>query len=235
MTEETRHQTVRFNVGGTIFEASRTLFTSGTMESTVLGRMVTEHTPGEPIFIDRDGENFRHVLQFLRYGRVSLPLMINKAEFLRDLEFYGIPVPDDDGSIMEDVIDESNANLQAAQRIISLDRECEYRANQLKDEREYILVAHECFKEYVRTGSLTVTIKDADIVPLATNVCNKRDVECFNTYLAKYGLRHVEAMNAYSHRTGEYSYITFALEIATGALRNTPTTSTAAAIADDEE
>jgi hypothetical protein len=224
MTEETRHnQTVRFNVGGTLFEASRSLFNRGTRESAVLSQLITDHVQDnnhdDAIFIDRDGEIFRHILQFLRYGRVSLPLMISKTAFLRDLEFYGIhvPVEDVDGSIVEDCIDESNANLQAAHRIISLNRECKYKANELKEEREYILVAHECFKEYIRTGSLTVTIKDPDIVPLATNVCHKHDMECFNKYLAKYGLRHVEATNTYSHRTGEYSYITFALEIAIGS------------------
>jgi hypothetical protein len=66
--------------------------------------------------------------------------MINKATFLRDLEFYGVlpVVPDDDNTnemIMQDAIDESNANLQAAHRIIALDRECDDRAKKLKDER----------------------------------------------------------------------------------------------------
>jgi BTB/POZ domain len=218
MTPDTRQDAVRFNVGGTLFETSRTLFTFGTMASSTLGQMVNENVPGQVIFIDRDGEIFRHVLPFLRYGRVSLPLMINKAAFLRDLEFYGVAVPiNDDGTIMEDAIDESNANLQAAHRIIALDRECERRANELKDEREHILVAHACFKEYMRTGSLLVTIKDPDLVCLAKSVCHQRDMECFNKYLSKYGLRNVKAANTYSDRTGEYSFISFMLEIATVA------------------
>jgi thiaminase len=81
-----------------------------------------------------------------------------------------------------------------------------------------------------------VTIKDADMVPMATNVCDHHhhegNMERFNKYLAKYGLRNDEAISAYSDTTGEYSYISFALEIAT---TGAATAVAAAAAAREEE
>lgn len=205
--------TVRFNVGGTPFEVSRSLLSTEMMKSTALGRMISDmwqHDAHAVIFIDRDGENFRHVLQYLRYGHVSLPLSISKSAFLQDMDFYGITVPA--GSITDDsVVDDSKANLQAARRLMALEQECHARSAELMIERECVIVAYECFKEYVRTGSLAVTIKDREINPMATNVCFRRDTQLFNKCLAKYGLCQVEALKTFSFETNAYSHVTFTL------------------------
>ena len=47
-----------------------------------------DHT--KPIFINRDGDTFAYVLNYLRYGRVTLPDTIPEDMFLLDLDFYGI-------------------------------------------------------------------------------------------------------------------------------------------------
>lgn len=66
----TTTNTVKFNVGGRHFEVSRDL-----MEKhfeTMLGRLVSEawqQDPEEPVFIDRNGDTFAYVLDYLRYGR----------------------------------------------------------------------------------------------------------------------------------------------------------------------
>lgn len=62
--------TVKFNVGGRHFEVSRALI-DGHSE-TVLGKLVSEtwnNDPGKAVFIDRSGDIFAHVLEYLRYGR----------------------------------------------------------------------------------------------------------------------------------------------------------------------
>jgi hypothetical protein len=208
----TNPATVRFNVGGTPFEVSRSLLSAHMLKTTALGRMISDMWQQDPdvvIFIDRDGENFRHVLQYLRNGHVSLPLSISKSAFLQDMDFYGISMPV--GSITDDTVDDSKANYQAARRLITLGQECNAKAGELMAERECLLVAYECFKEYVRTGSLSVTIKDPEINPMATNVCFRRDVQLFNKCLAKYGLCQVEAMKSFSFETRAYSYVTFTL------------------------
>ena len=66
----TTTNTIKFNVGGRHFEVSRDLL-EGHSE-TMLGKLVSEAwqaDPEERIFIDRDGDKFAHVLDYLRYGR----------------------------------------------------------------------------------------------------------------------------------------------------------------------
>ena len=62
--------TVKFNVGGRHFEVSRALIDAHS--DTMLGRLVSEtwnEDQGKDVFIDRDGELFAHILNYLRYGR----------------------------------------------------------------------------------------------------------------------------------------------------------------------
>ena len=75
--------TVRFNVGGTIYEVSRSLLEQH--PNTMLARMVSKtwlseeednERKDEPLFIDRDRERFCYVLDFMRDGpTVSLVLI----------------------------------------------------------------------------------------------------------------------------------------------------------------
>lgn len=61
---------VKFNVGGRHFEVSRTLV-DGNSE-TVLGKLVSDtwnDDPAKAVFVDRDGDIFAHILNYLRYGR----------------------------------------------------------------------------------------------------------------------------------------------------------------------
>ena len=64
--DDTNTKTVKFNVGGKANETSRSLFLWH--EDTMLARLVSDRQmdPTETIFIDRDGEIFRFVLNFLR-------------------------------------------------------------------------------------------------------------------------------------------------------------------------
>ncbi len=62
--------TIKFNVGGRHFEVSRDLI--DTHSETMLGKLVSDawqEDPEEEVFIDRNGDIFAHVLDYLRYGR----------------------------------------------------------------------------------------------------------------------------------------------------------------------
>lgn len=88
-------ETIKFNVGGKHFEVSRALIEQ-TPES-MLAKMITEKWKKEPdelIFIDRDGDKFAHVLDYLRYGSIELPPAIPQTMFKRELDYYGIPAND---------------------------------------------------------------------------------------------------------------------------------------------
>ena len=42
------------------------------------------------IFIERDGDLFRHVLSYLRDGRVVLPMTASREGLMLELQYYGI-------------------------------------------------------------------------------------------------------------------------------------------------
>jgi len=82
---------VKFNVGGQPFTVSRSLLEMH--PDTMLAKSASEKWQDDPeskIFIERDGELFRHVLSYLRDGKVKLPLTVTKEGFLAELQYYGV-------------------------------------------------------------------------------------------------------------------------------------------------
>lgn len=69
---------VTLDVGGTIYKTTRSTLTSrdspNFFDGLLSGHFAEGMDPSEPIFIDRDGALFRHVLQYLRDGVVDTPL-----------------------------------------------------------------------------------------------------------------------------------------------------------------
>ena len=62
--------TAKFNVGGRHFEVSRALVDEHS--DTMLGKLVSDtwnEDPGKIVFVDRSGDIFAQVLEYLRYGR----------------------------------------------------------------------------------------------------------------------------------------------------------------------
>lgn len=89
------HTTVQFNVGGKIFAVEQSLLLK--FDDRMMLRVAAEmaDTTEDDIFIDRDGERFAYILDYMRYGKVHLPLSISKGSFLSDLLFYGLQVKED--------------------------------------------------------------------------------------------------------------------------------------------
>jgi len=84
-------ETVTFDVGGRLFKVSRNVIEQ--FSDTMLGKIVSEtwqHDSNATVFIDRDGDIFAHVLNYLRYGSIMLPISISRAMFDRDMDYYGI-------------------------------------------------------------------------------------------------------------------------------------------------
>jgi len=79
-------KTVKFNVGGKHFEVSRALIDRHS--DTMLGKLVSDawqEDPEETVFIDRDGDIFACVLNYLRYGSIDLPVTVPKSMFDREI------------------------------------------------------------------------------------------------------------------------------------------------------
>jgi hypothetical protein len=80
----------RFNVGGEYFEVSRS--TLNKFPNTMLTRMASETWHQDPqaiMFIERDGQRFRYCLDYMRDGKVHLPLAISREALLAYLEYFG--------------------------------------------------------------------------------------------------------------------------------------------------
>jgi hypothetical protein len=222
--------TVRFDVGGTIYKVSQSLLEQH--PNTMLARMVSEtwlteednERKDEPLFIDRDGERFRYVLDFMRDGpKVSLPVTVSKEGFIKDLDYFGF-----DNVNSDDVSMRSSYSVYAdtMKKMDSLDT-----TNDGKGEidRNCSVIAHYCFLKFKLTGNLTVDLhqhnndlfhrsghkkyqdnKTTDKLRSYSKQVweNPVKITCLNKYLNKYDLKLVKVER--DRRTG---YTIFHLEI----------------------
>ena len=91
MAEPTNPQTIKFNIGGKLFETARSLIDQH--DDTMIARLVSDtwqEDPNKPVFIDRNGDTFALVLDYLRNGNIVLSTNLPKDMFLCDLDVYGI-------------------------------------------------------------------------------------------------------------------------------------------------
>ena len=82
-----------FNVGGTRYDVARSLLEAH--PETMLTRMASAQwhdNPDTEIFIERDGGRFKYCLDYLRDGKIHLPITMNKEAVLKDLEYYNVEV-----------------------------------------------------------------------------------------------------------------------------------------------
>jgi len=83
----------KFNIGGQRYEVSRSLLESH--PDTMLAKSASDQWQKDPkseIFIERDGQRFRYILDYLRDGKVCLPLIETRDAFVAELEYYNIGI-----------------------------------------------------------------------------------------------------------------------------------------------
>jgi hypothetical protein len=144
--------TVQFDLGGKIFKISRALIDEH--PDTMLAKMISEAWENEndkdkPLFIDRDGDLFAHVLNYLRYGSIDLPPSTPKTMFQRELDYYGIAT--EDGTIQPNSFHEcvkaNDAKFEEhklAKEMLALAAKCQIK--QLENAGQE-LVAFDIYKE----------------------------------------------------------------------------------------
>ena len=77
----TNKGTVKFNVGGTRYEVARSLLEAH--PDVMITRMISEEwqqsiADNGEVYIERDGARFKYLLDYLRDGKVALPLNVSK-------------------------------------------------------------------------------------------------------------------------------------------------------------
>lgn len=83
-------KTITYDVGGKLYRVSTSLVDR--FPNTILSQArfdkVVEHS-NLPIYIERNGERFQYVLDYMREGTVQLPSSVNKEAVLNDLKYLG--------------------------------------------------------------------------------------------------------------------------------------------------
>jgi len=157
MSDNGGRKTIRYNVGGQIFEVSHAAVNRH--PTTIMAKKAVEFSQNgsaAAIFIDGNAERFGYVLDYLRCGHVVLPSNIPKAVLLQDLNYYGFQF------ISMDNVDDSSALVGALAQIVRLEEEHKRDLEKLDVEiamlqlkRSYAIVAHECFRHYIQNGIST--------------------------------------------------------------------------------
>ena len=91
-------QTLKFEVGHTIMKVSSDLLKQHP-ESKLTQEALSDNRRSDcddPIFFDGNGNTFEQVLDYMRYGKLVLPLTVSTDSFKTDLDLYGIRYNDDD-------------------------------------------------------------------------------------------------------------------------------------------
>ena len=197
--------TVHFNVGGKIYEVSRSLIEKypDSMLRTLISKTWLNDEHNDPLFIECDGERFSYCLDYMRYGKVALPITVSKDAILKDLDYYGFHGVD------PNVFTFPITGGEAMKYINTLTEEKEMDVN-------FHTLAHYCFLRYKNSGTRDITfyVTDDDykdfhgrpgnikfhegkMEEIRTIVCslkgnvqeNKTTWACFSKYLDSYGLR----------------------------------------------
>jgi len=170
--------TVKFNVGGKLYEVS--LSSIERNPESMLARLTSDmwnDDPSKPIFIDRDGDIFAHVLNYLRYGSIELPSCIPKSMFERELDYYGVS--------FEEKIIEHSSSLGTMKFIKQRIRNAELH-------HDMLLIAANCYHQYM-AGCTTTHVRNDGEINLKHNPHYYKEntaMSILNGYLEQfYGLR----------------------------------------------
>jgi len=177
--------TTVLNVGGRYFEVSLSLIKQAPhCDDTMLSRLVSKEwinntnngNPTQAIFIDRDGDIFAHVLNYLRYGSIELPNSIPISMFERELDFYGITIHE--------------SSIQQSTSVGTMQHIKQEIAN-AELHHDMLLIATSCHTKYM-SGRTTTHIRSGDI-DLKHNPYfydKTETMEVLNDYLGQfYGLQ----------------------------------------------
>jgi hypothetical protein len=182
---ENQSGTVSFNVGGKVYEVSRSLLGSFPRKTLLALKASDVATLNDPVFIDRDGDRFAYCLDYMRDGTVCLPANIPKGSFLQELKHFGFE------NVQASAIDQADMTAFAGNLMIQYGM---YVREEIEDmEREVknlnlkirmMKLAQLCFNSRFARGKVIYfridTEESKQLWPVETSVLNQ--------YLANYGL-----------------------------------------------
>ena len=197
---------IEFDVGGTVYKVSKSLLDMfpDTMLASLASPRWNQHseqaesesTEQKPIFIDRNGERFQYVLDYMRdNGTVNLPPTISQDAVINDLEFFGFENVKTVGTFKlacpstRNIID----TVQYFKTFFSeKDKAIKTLEEETERKRACFELAKVCFKDVQRTHVLSVNIylcSPAEYVAKA--IIQEKDGwrETFDSFLKGVGLK----------------------------------------------
>jgi len=115
---------VKITVGGNEYAVPSAVLKK--YPDSVLAKEISEQLEKDPkskIVFERDGVIFRHVLMYLRDGKVVLPASVPKGKLLTELSFYGVQANSmdiDDSKSLIEARDEQQDDRDVGERISSM-------------------------------------------------------------------------------------------------------------------
>lgn len=163
---------IKLNVGGKPYEISRSLINQ--FAESMIGKLVSDTWQradrNETIFIDRDGDIFGHVLNYMRYGSIELPASLPKSMFQRELDFYGLP----------------NTSAIKQESSIETMKELQQYVKEAELHHDMLLIATSCYHQYMM-GKKVVHIVDTELLKHSPFYYHYADaMKVLNYYLRKF-------------------------------------------------
>mmetsp|Transcript_39112 Transcript_39112/g.94546 ORF Transcript_39112/g.94546 Transcript_39112/m.94546 type:complete len:221 (-) Transcript_39112:162-824(-) len=155
--------TVKFNVGGKLYEVSKSLLER--FPTTILAQKVEEveneaSSSTTPIFFDRDPDRFAFCLDYMRdNGIVYLPENVPKSAFVKDLEFLGFS----DDTIDETKIHDENAKQNCLSRFHDLTANTKQRIATLEKNAKALEIDLEKRKNEIKMEKLALQCLEASL------------------------------------------------------------------------
>ncbi|CAB9516709.1 POZ domain-containing protein KCTD15 [Seminavis robusta] len=179
-------KTVELKVGGTMFTVSKALIEQ--YPDTMLARMISEtwnkkDSNDQALFIERDGEIFRHVLAYMRDLKVKLLTKMAKRAVLKELEYFGFQ------NVDEDAVESGVSRGEAAAMIVATGNNHTKRVRELKLMQFCEILAFEFFNRYCGDGDLQMQTHMEDMLELGAPEISLHnwDESIFCKCLAEYG------------------------------------------------
>ncbi len=93
--KQTVSDTVKFNVGGRLFEMLR-VPTLAHHPNSVLSQLAEDHDAPQPIFVEASPDLFQFIVDYHRHNQVHIPVTVTVAALLREAEVLGVPLTSND-------------------------------------------------------------------------------------------------------------------------------------------
>lgn len=177
---------VKLNVGGRHFEISRSL--ANQYPGSMLHRLVSEtwhkSNHDRTIFIDRDGDMFRYIVNYMRYGSIELPPSVPKTMFHRELDYYQL----------------ANTGIIKQESSVELMKELKNYVEKAELHHDMLLIAVNCYQQYMMGKK---EVKIVDNLELKHNPYHYHfgdAMRILNYYLGKF-----HGLQAFASQTSLYS------------------------------